>query len=201
MKHQPIIIFMPIGIAVNIIGLVINTELNLPLFLDSIGTMLAAATMGPWAGALIGFLSNLIVGLFKTPINIPFGIVNAIIGIVVGYLSRKRGFEDLVTPLLASLILAVICPVIAAPIAVYLFGGVTGGNIDTFYAVLLESGYKIFSSAFLVRIPANLADKLISAYLVMAVIRLLPQDWKGIACSHSRADKRDKHHDNEVTDK
>ncbi len=179
--NHPTLLFIPIGIILNLSGAFINSSLKLPLFLDSIGTILAAVTLGPWPGAATGFLSNLIIGIVHTPVSIPFGIVNALIGFTAGYLSRKRGFEDSLTPLITALILALACPVTATPIAVYLFGGVTGGDIDTYVAVLMESGNQIFSSAFLVRIFSNLADKLLSVYMVMFLIRLLPPVWKGNA--------------------
>lgn len=181
---------MPLGIAVNIVGSLSNEALGLPLFMDSVGTMLTAVILGPWLGALAGFLSNLIVGLIISPADIPFGVVNAVIGWVTGYVSRNRGFEDLLTPLIVTLILTILCPVIATPIAVYLFSGVTGGNMDPFHAILLESGYKIFSSAFLPRILANFTDKLLSAYLVMGVIRILPPEWKGMAAISKLAETR-----------
>lgn len=179
MNNRVVVTIIPVGIGINIIGGLLAQTLKLPIFLDSIGTILSAVMLGPWLGALTGLLSNVIQGLFTDPINIPFGIVNAVIGLVVGYLALKRGFEDYVTPLLAGLILAILAPIIGTPIAVYLFGGVTGGGIDLLYALLLNSGNEIFTSAFLARIPANLVDKLISAYLIMVIIRKLPENMKG----------------------
>jgi len=167
------------GIVINIIGGLLAQALKLPIFLDSIGTMLAAVILGPWLGALTGLLSNVLQGVFTDPVNIPFGLVNAVIGLVVGFLAMKRGFQDYITPLIAGLVLAVLCPLVGTPIAVYLFGGVTGGGIDVVYAVILKASGKIFSSAFLARIPANLADKLLSAYLIMVIIKKLPDSMKG----------------------
>ncbi|OIQ58436.1 CD3073 family putative ECF transporter S component [Neomoorella thermoacetica] len=166
------------GIAINIIGSMVSSTVKLPIFLDSIGTMLAAVLLGPWPGALTGLLGNIIQGVLTDPASIPFGVVNAVIGLVVGYLSLKRGFEDYVTPLLAGLILAILCPVVGTPIAVYLFGGVTGGGVDILYAIFLKKEMGIFTSAFLARIPANLVDKLLSAYMVMLVIRKFPPAMK-----------------------
>lgn len=189
MNKRLFVTLVPVGIGVNIIGGLLAQTLKLPIFLDSIGTMLTAVIMGPWIGAMTGFLSNLLQGIFTDPINIPFGIVNAVIGLVVGFLALKRGFEDYVTPLIAGLTLSVLAPIVGTPIAVYLFGGVTGGGVDLLYTVLLKAGNEIFASAFLARVPANLIDKLISAYLIMAIIRKLPVTMKGYA---SRGAKRTK---------
>jgi energy-coupling factor transport system substrate-specific component len=181
MNKRLYVTLIPVGIGVNIIGGILAQTLKLPIFLDSIVTMLAAVILGPWLGALTGLLSNLLQGLFTDPVNIPFGIVNAVIGLVVGFLALKRGFQDYVTPLIAGVILSVLAPAIGTPIAVYLFGGVVGGGIDLLYSVLLKAGNEIFASAFLARVPANLVDKLISAYLIMAIVRKLPAGMKGYA--------------------
>ncbi len=181
MKSKQISVILIAGILINLIGNIINNSLSLPLFLDSIGTVLAAATLGPWIGAIVGFLSNLIMGLVTNPILIPFALVNVIIGIVVGLFARKRGFKDFLTPLYACVTLAIICPLVASPIAVYLFGGITGGGLDKIYYTLLQSGNDVMSSAFLARVPITLADKMISVYLIMALIHILPSNWRGIA--------------------
>jgi len=181
MKKPFIITLIPVAIAINIVGGLLATSLKLPIFLDSIGTMLSAVLLGPWLGALTGLLSNVLQGLMTDPVNIPFGIVNAVIGLVVGYIALKRGFTDYITPLIVGLILAIVAPLIGTPIAVYLFGGVTGGGIDLLYAVFMHQEMGIFTSAFLARVPANLADKLLSAYLIMFIVRKLPPNMQGYA--------------------
>lgn len=189
-KSVPVAPLLGASVLINIAGNSLNSAINLPLFLDSVGTILAAVILGPWLGAAIGFLTNLLIGVFENPITIPFGIVNLAIGLIAGFISRKRGFVDPATPILTALVLALASPIVATPIAVYLFGGITGGNIDAYFAILMESGYQIFSSAFLVRIPANLADKLISCLLVFAAIRFLPDPWKGLAAGRSETGDR-----------
>jgi energy-coupling factor transport system substrate-specific component len=170
-----------VGIGINIVGGTLASTLKIPLFLDSIGTMLAAVLMGPWLGALTGLLSNVFQGIITSPTTIPFGIVNAVIGLVVGFIALKRGFSDYVTPILVGVILAVLAPAIGAPIAVYVFGGLTGGGVDILYGILLGATNRIFSSAFLARIPTNFIDKTVSAYLVMLIFKSLPAQWKSMS--------------------
>lgn len=167
-----------VAIGINIVGGTLASTLKLPLFLDSIGTMLAAVLLGPWLGALAGLLTNVFQGIITSPTSIPFGIVNAVIGLVVGFIALKRGFTDYITPLIVGAILAVLAPMIGTPISVYMFGGVTGGGIDILYGILLESSGRIFSSAFLARVPTNFLDKTISAYLVVLIFKSLPKQWK-----------------------
>ena len=47
---------MPVAIAINIAVGAIIVALRLPIYLDSIGTVLVGVLAGPWAGALTGLL-------------------------------------------------------------------------------------------------------------------------------------------------
>ncbi|MEO8273253.1 MAG: hypothetical protein ABI620_04235, partial [Chloroflexota bacterium] len=54
------IVLMPIAIAINIVlGQTVGTALKLPVYLDSLGTILVGVLAGPIAGAATGLLSNL----------------------------------------------------------------------------------------------------------------------------------------------
>jgi len=181
MTSKQISILFVAGVLINIGGQYLNEALGLTLFLDSIGTIMVAAMLGPWVGAGVGFISNFLTGLVINPVLIPFALVNMMIGVVVGFLARKRGFKDFLTPLYASLILTVLGPLMAVPIAVYLFGGITGGGLDKLYLSFLQSGNDVMSSAFLARIPMNFADKMISTYLIMGLIYIIPYRWRGLA--------------------
>ena len=80
-----VIVLMPVAIAINIVlGATVQEALKLPIYLDSIGTILVGVLAGPLAGALTGILSNLIWGyLLPAPIGAstagPFAITASVI--------------------------------------------------------------------------------------------------------------------------
>jgi hypothetical protein len=84
-----VIALMPVAIAINIsLGYTTQTVLKLPIYLDSIGTILIGAVAGPLPGALTGILSDLIwqyaPGIGSgSPIG-PFAITAGVIGFVAG---------------------------------------------------------------------------------------------------------------------
>ena len=88
------IVLMPIAIAINIIlGATVANALKIPVYLDSIGTILVAALAGPIPGALTGALSNLLWTYVLPPPfqNGPaaaFAIVAAVIGVMAGLIAR-----------------------------------------------------------------------------------------------------------------
>jgi hypothetical protein len=88
------LVLMPIAIAFNIIlGQAVGTALKIPIYLDSIGTILVGALAGPIPGALTGLLSNLLWGYvvpppFHNDFIGAFAIVAAVIGLLAGYFGR-----------------------------------------------------------------------------------------------------------------
>ncbi|CAN5703671.1 hypothetical protein BH18CHL1_BH18CHL1_00450 [soil metagenome] len=88
------IVLMPIAIALNIIlGQAVAAALRIPIYLDSIGTILVGALAGPIPGALTGLLANLLWTYvvpppFHSDISGAFAIVAAAIGLLAGIFGR-----------------------------------------------------------------------------------------------------------------
>jgi hypothetical protein len=119
-----VIVLMPVAIAINIVlGYTVQQVLKLPIYLDSIGTILVGVLAGPIAGALTGILSNLIwqyaPGIGGGTIG-PFAITAGVIGLMAGlwgylgvYRSRPSSGRQL---LLAAIVAAVVVIVLIIPI-------------------------------------------------------------------------------------
>jgi hypothetical protein len=89
---------MPVAIAINIAVGAIVVALRLPIYLDSIGTVLVGVVAGPWAGALTGLLSNLIWALLPVPGGAGptiafFAPVAAVIGLMAGFWAGRGAFR------------------------------------------------------------------------------------------------------------
>ncbi|MGI8657913.1 MAG: hypothetical protein ACR2K4_03970, partial [Candidatus Limnocylindria bacterium] len=88
------IVLMPLAIAINIVlGAAVANALKIPIYLDSIGTILVGVLAGPIPGALTGFLSNMLwTYVVPPPFNsgaaAAFAIVAAVIGLGAGLVGR-----------------------------------------------------------------------------------------------------------------
>jgi hypothetical protein len=87
------LVLIPIAIAINIVVGQLVIYLQLPLYLDSIGTVLVGALGGPWAGMLTGALSNIIWGSTLAPLSFWFFYVAAVIGLMAGIAGRMGLFN------------------------------------------------------------------------------------------------------------
>lgn len=85
---------VPLAIAMNIAVGQLVTVLKIPVYLDSIGTVLVGALIGPWAGLVTGVLSNI---LWTFPLGNPFAIyfayVAGVIGLLAGFAGRAGVFQ------------------------------------------------------------------------------------------------------------
>ena len=84
-----VIVLMPVAIAINIVlGYTVQSGLKLPIYLDSIGTILVGVLGGPLPGLCTGALSNLIwqyaPGIGSGSQIGPFAITAAAIGLLAG---------------------------------------------------------------------------------------------------------------------
>jgi uncharacterized membrane protein YidH (DUF202 family) len=122
------IVLIPIAIAINIIlGQTVAAALKVPIYLDSIGTILVGVLAGPLAGALTGALANLIwtyilPAPFHSDYAAPFFIVAVEIGLLAGIFGRLGFFRSRPnTPPDRLAIGALVVVVIVAVIGIYGF--------------------------------------------------------------------------------
>ncbi|MFM8321512.1 MAG: ECF transporter S component [Chloroflexota bacterium] len=166
---------MAVAIVLNIVLGQLVSLLKLPIFLDSIGTVLVALLAGPWAGGLTGLLTNLVWGLISDPVAAAFAPVAMIIGIVAGLCARAGLFKQWWQAILSGVLITLALSVIAIPIRVYMFGGLTGSGADFITAYLLATGRDLFSAVIFTVITDNLIDKVVTALLAWAIVQGLPK--------------------------
>lgn len=86
-------------LAINVVFGYLVALLNVPFYMDSIGTIIAGIIAGPFVGAAVGALSIVFYGVNFT-LMVPYGIVGAGVGLAAGYMARKgllRGVGQIIT--------------------------------------------------------------------------------------------------------
>lgn len=172
-----VVALVPVAAALNVVGGTINTTLQLPTFLDMIGTAVVAILLGPWWGALVGVMGNIGGAFFTGPVGIPFAIVNVAGALVWGYGVRSLGMARSAPMFFVlNVLVALVTTAVAAPIVVFLFGGATGHTSDALTAAFAQAGQDLLAAAFASSIIVSLADKIISGFVALAIIDALPAE-------------------------
>lgn len=173
------IVLIPVAIALNIAVGTFVVNAHVPLYLDSIGTVLVGVLVGPWAGALTGFLANLVwtmTGLY--PPSFAWAGVAAIIGILSAVFARSGWFKIWWRASLAGLITGVISALLSAPIAAYVFGGVTGTGMDTLVGAFRAAGFDMLGANMAQGVVSDPIDKMLTFFIVWALLLALPARFK-----------------------
>lgn len=154
----------------------LSVELGLPMWLDSLGTLFAAYTMGPVCAALIGAASNIIKGLLFNSFVMAYAITNVAIGAIAGAAAQRKAFDTFFGAMTAASLLTVASMVISIPLSIITRGGYTG-NVwgDAVIDYLAERGVGVLRFG-VGEYCLEFVDKTVSAiilYLVVKIVKII----------------------------
>ena len=163
-------------LGLNFAGHAIAVAFGLPLFLDSIGTVLAGVVAGPWVGGSVGFISNLVSSNTVDPIAAPYAIVSFAVGFAAG-LARYLNWQKRGTGWLALwLVTVAIASLVSTPLNFLMNGGKSSVAFgDAIYAALTSAHLPRIIAAFVGEAAIDLPDKLLTVIAALLIAQGLPQ--------------------------
>ena len=164
------IAMVAMAICINYIGGQLALALHLPIYLDSIGTILIGAMFGPAFGVLPPMISGILMAFTGDIYSLYFAPVGMILGLTAGFVLKRIhsvGFMLLLSALLITLPGTSVCAIINA----ILFGGVTSSGSSAIVAALSHTPLGLTGAIFVVQIFTDYLDRVISLALVMIVLR------------------------------
>lgn len=172
-KEYMIVFYTILALLLDLSGRIMAEKLMLPIWCDSIGTFLMAYVAGPVCGGVVGFTNNIIYGIFVEQQSV-YCVLGTLIGVAVGYLSKKKVFETQFKTMTLGMGLAVFSTFIAVIINVLLYDG-TCGNIwgDQVMLLCMDSGFPKYISYLLGQFCVEFLDKLICVEIVFWLIKVI----------------------------
>ena len=160
------LVLIPAAVGINYIGKLFAGMLKLPLWLDSIGTCLAAALAGPVVGAISGF--------------------------VVGLMAYYGALKSLKGTLLTGIFGGAAAVVISTPLNIIFWGGTTG-NLwgDLAYAAAVAKHFPLWQASTIDEIIVDIPDKIVVLLLVAALFKGLPKSLMSLYQSNHRIESLD----------
>ena len=166
------IAMIAMAICINYIGGQLALALHLPIYLDSIGTILIGAMFGPAFGVLPPMITGILMAFTGDIYSLYFAPVGMILGLTAGFVLKRIhsvGFMLLLSAFLITLPGTIVCAIINA----ILFGGVTSSGSSAIVAALSHTPLGLTGAIFVVQIFTDYLDRVISLALVMIVLRKL----------------------------
>ncbi|MEA2634997.1 MAG: energy-coupling factor transport system substrate-specific component [Chloroflexota bacterium] len=164
------------SLGLNFAGRAIAVTFGLPLFLDSIGTVLAGVIGGPWLGGSVGFISNLVNSNTVDPIAAPYALVSFAVGFAAGlarYLNWQKRASGWVALWLTTVAIA---SLVSTPLNFLMGGGKPGVWLgDSIYGALNGAHLPRIVAAFVGEAAVDLPDKLLTTIVALLIAQGLPQ--------------------------
>lgn len=170
------LVLIPAAVGINYIGKLFAGVLKLPLWLDSIGTVLASMMAGPVVGAICGAINNIIYGLTMDPISFIYALTSIAIGITVGIMAYKGWVRNFGQAVVVGLVTALVATVVSTPINIGFWGGQTG-NVwgDGLYAYLIAQGSPVWLASLLDELVVDIPDKIATVIVSYGIFKGLPK--------------------------
>jgi energy-coupling factor transport system substrate-specific component len=167
--------------------------IKLPIYLDSIGTILAALLLFP--SPLLGFLcawlsgvlSLILSGLLLNPFVPYFEMTDVAIALFSAFVIARSANTFRADPLprvrfggtiiVYGVCLGIVAALVSAPVVAFLFGGVTGSGSAFLVALFLKSGQQLLNAAVLSGLSAEPIDKTVQVLLAVLLYRATPNDF------------------------
>lgn len=163
-----------ICLGLNFLGFRIASGLGLPLYLDNVGTLLAAILGGYLPGIFVGFMTN-IINCATDPTSIYYGFITVLIAVTAAYFEHKGRISIKKPQWLALLI--VILALIGGGIGTLLPWLLDDVYFDSesFSAVLVNAGITDTTIAQLLgNIIMDVLDKAVTVGIVLIILAIIP---------------------------
>ena len=171
-KTWQIVAFAALCLLLNIGGRVLAAGLELPFWLDSIGTALCAYIGGPVVGAMVGMTGNLAYAAVNR-LSAAYSITSVALGVIVGIAARRRWFDRFYGFMKAASMVMLVALIVSVPLNFMFNGGYTGniwGNAVVGY--LQDKNWPWPICAVCGQLAVEFPDKLLTTLLVYLMIRV-----------------------------
>lgn len=165
-------LFAVFFILLNFFGKYLAQNLQLPLWLDTFGTVFAAYTFGPLCGSIIGITMNIVYSNFD-PLSYLYSITSIAIAFIMGFAARRKWFESFYSTIAAGFLMTIFTVIISVAINWFFKKGMTG-NLwgDGVIKFCREEGVPIFICSLLGQFYVDFLDRFITLLALFYFIRI-----------------------------
>jgi energy-coupling factor transport system substrate-specific component len=164
-----------LGAALNVSVGYLAGILKLPLYLDSIGTILISVLCGWSYGLIVGLSSLVIISLTAVPTVIAYAGTAATVALLSAALARAGFLRTPGATVLGGILIGLAGAATSTPVTTFLYGGVSLAGADAVTTLFKAAGLPLWKSVLFGSLVTDPADKLITSLICYALIKSLPQ--------------------------
>ena len=188
--HNQIIVFLCLiicGTLINFLGASFVSATGIPVYLDVIGTMVAAMLGGYLPGITVGLLGPVINTLTSSdPIAISYSMLNVLIAIITAFLSERGQLEKAQGVMTAMILDAAVGGILGGIITWFIYGAeAEDASSALVHGLHVNMGMSQFAAELTGGFFVDLADKAISLFLALTIVYILPEKFRSVFKLHA----------------
>ncbi|MBQ6090849.1 MAG: HD domain-containing protein [Lachnospiraceae bacterium] len=150
--------------------------LEIPLFLDCIGTLLAAICGGFLPGIIVGYVTNLINSVFNPP-TAYYAVISVLIALSASALAYKGFYKKFYKSLVSIPVFTFLGGFLGSLLTYLLYGFGMGEGISAPFAqkLLANGTLSVFSAQLISDVAIDIIDKTVTVLIVYALLKLIPE--------------------------
>ncbi|HRU96967.1 MAG TPA: HD domain-containing protein [Ruminococcus sp.] len=165
-----------IGIFLNLFFGAIAEKSGAPLYLDTVGTIVASIIGGILPGVIVGFSTNIFKSISDTS-ALYYGVLNVLISVTASYFAKKGFFKKPLKTIAAIIVFALIGGGIGSFIPIYLDDVPNDSGI--LQSMLYDTGIMSGRTALIISdVLVDMLDKAISVIMALIILRIIPGSLK-----------------------
>ena len=171
-------ILITVGILINVLLSYCMNRIDMPLFLDTVGTVAVASIGGLFPGILTAVVTNIICTSFN-PNALYFTLINALVAVYTATFIKNLETKKVFRIIEMVLILAAGAGVMSSVIQWWLLGEAQHSLVaESARWLAANSDIPLLAAIIAVSIPVNILDKGLSVALSVLILRFLPESFK-----------------------
>ena len=167
-----------LGVAVNVLVSFGVHKLDLPLYLDTIGTIAVTILGDIFPGVMTAFATNLILNL-SSPGTVYYAFINILVALYTAYFFKRHSLSSITVFLQYVASIGAICGVLGAVVQWFVVSSALNYSIKIMADAMSENlGFHSFISYVIINIFFNMVDKAVASVLACLLIRAFPERYK-----------------------
>ena len=173
---KSVLALIAFGLVLNIIPAKIALALELPLYLDCLGTILTAMLGGNLPAVIVGFGANAINGI-SDPVTMFYGVISIFIAALATFFYHQRFFKNIPRLFVVILSFALIGGGIGSVFTYFLYGFNFGEGVSAPFSIAFHEvlGWSKFTSQLWADIVLDFFDKGVVVVAAVFLFRFIPR--------------------------
>ena len=169
---------MALAVVLNAVCAFMALTFQIPIYLDSIGTVLIGSLLGPVYGGVTGLLSGALIGLTYDVYSLYYIPAQILTGCMAGLIYRKtRCMQSKAMPL-GVLGISIPTSIAGSIVTAFVFAGLTSSNSTYLVLLMNRMGVGLTMSCFIVQMITDFLDEMVSSLVTNMLLKSMSSDMK-----------------------